>query len=335
MALATAIAGGIQHFLGFPIPSGPVLILDWELSQNEQGRRAWRIARGMGLPRPPKRLLYISPAEPLPKVIGKIRKLINDHKLVLVIIDSFGPACGNNPEEAVAVMPLFNELRRLGVSTLILDHQSKMQEGQSYARKAPFGSAFKFNLSRSVIHLERVGATEGELKVMLRHTKNNLGAQHPDLGLKLTFGKQNPAKPWIRIEQADIKSDPSFSESLNAGDRILMSLEQDGPATNDALSQRTGILPKTVGNYLGRLKRSGKVNENGKDGRKIIWEAIDPLSQDNRGGKLGSSKPPKDELKHLSLSIEPPMKLKVKLRPAVKGPDAVRAQPEEKEDACL
>jgi DNA-binding transcriptional ArsR family regulator len=273
LAIATAVAGGLP-ILGHTMPQSRVLYIDWELSIEAQTRRAFKIARGMGLTHPPKKLYYANAPMPLPRLMARIRALVKKRQLGLIVIDSFGPACGNNPEAADGVMPIFNELRSLGVTVLILDHQAKMQEGQNYSRKTPFGSAYKFNLSRSVVQLERAGSQDGELKIMLRHLKNNHGPLKPPSGIKILFKGVGFRKDTVEVVQANIEADPDFSKHQSAEEKILRSLTEHGPGTKKTLSERTGIKPGTIENTLPRLRDKGLVREcKEKEGRLFVWES--------------------------------------------------------------
>lgn len=266
LEIAMSAASG-RPFLGYPLPKGSVLYLDWELSIEAQMERAFRIAKGMRLQAPPKNLHYMAPRMVLPAMVAKLRQWIQREKYVLVIVDSFGPACGLNPESAQDVMKLFAPLRTLGASILVLDHQSKLQEGQNYSKKSPFGSVYKGNLSRSVLHLEKKFGKPGELKVSLRHIKNTMGSQCDDLGITLTFQPDS-----IRLEEADINKDPDFAKHSGAKEKIVASLKSDGPGTIEELFKRTGITESTIGNCLrDELEKDGVVIRDGKAGRQVRW----------------------------------------------------------------
>jgi RecA-family ATPase len=56
---STTVAAGYEEWLGHRVKKFPVLYLDFELDVDEQARRAFRIARGLGLQRPPVDLFYI------------------------------------------------------------------------------------------------------------------------------------------------------------------------------------------------------------------------------------------------------------------------------------
>jgi hypothetical protein len=57
LALAICVASG-KRFLDRPVQQGPVLYIDSEFDQDEFIRRAYKLARGMGLSAPPAGVLY-------------------------------------------------------------------------------------------------------------------------------------------------------------------------------------------------------------------------------------------------------------------------------------
>ncbi len=285
LVIATCVALG-RAMLGMFLPKGPVLYLDFELDTEEQSRRAYRIARGLGLEKPPKNLFHLPVVKSLPQAINSIRKLIGKYEIVLVILDSFGPACGADPADAQSMIRQLEAIRSLGVSVLLIDHQAKLQDGQNYKGKTMFGSAFKFNLARSVLHLERVESSQGESKLILRQTKNNFGALCEDLPLRATFGQA------ISFDRCEI-TDPAFQKDVPAEQKILDSLQNDGPGTKMDLAQRTKIPQKTIENSLPKLERAGKIKKAGKQGKQETWEVIpnSPPTPTPRDGEMGSSFP--------------------------------------------
>ncbi len=281
--IATCTAAGLS-FCGLDLPNGPVLYLDWELSADAQAHRAFMIARGLGLKAPPKGLLYLAPPKCLPDLIAALKELVQKEKPVLIVVDSMGPASGGNPEDAKETIALFNALRSFGVTSLILDHQAKLQQGQDYKKKTVFGSVYKFNLSRSVIHLERIASAPGELRLILRHTKSNFGPYAEDLALLVRFSSDS----W-KFEVVDQAKDPAFAKALTVGDKVLAALREYGKSTAETLEEKTG---GAVKNELTRLRKAGKVKMAGQEGRKTLWaltETSVPTSQTYRDVTLGRS----------------------------------------------
>lgn len=288
LAIAFCIALG-RRFCGLDLPAGPVLYLDWELSQDGQLRRAYQIARGLGQEKPPKGLYYLAPTDSLPELIDRAAETIQKVKPVLIIVDSMGPASGGKPEDAEDAIGLFNAIRTMGVTSLILDHQSKMQQGQDSRKKTIFGSAYKFNLSRSVLHLEQVSSLNGEIRLILRHTKSNFGPYADDLALVARFTADS-----VKFEAVDQHVDPAFAAVLTIGEKLLASLRENGVATAEALADRVQEASKTVKNELTRLRKEGKVKAIGKEDRKSVWglpETSVPTSQLYMAGTPGRSGP--------------------------------------------
>lgn len=306
LALASAAVAG-KRFCGLDLPNGPVLYLDWELSQDGQAHRAYQIARGLGLEAPPKGLLYLAPTNCLPKLIDQTADLIEREKPVLVIVDSMGPASGGSPEDAEETITLFNAIRRFGVSSLILDHQSKTQQGQDSRQKTIFGSVYKFNLSRSVIQLERIASAPGELRLLLRHTKSNFGPYVDDLALLARFSRDT-----VKFEMVDQTTDPAYAKVATVAEKILSSLLNDGPATSECLADRINEALKTVKNQVTQLRKANRIEESGKQNRQALWDLRKmnvPSSQLYIGGtrdaQVGASEEIKVEVPQPGCELEP------------------------------
>src|ERR687889_1849478 len=60
LALAMAVAGHYEEWLGREVESCPVLYVDFELDSEEQARRVYQLCGGQGLDKPPEGLLYMS-----------------------------------------------------------------------------------------------------------------------------------------------------------------------------------------------------------------------------------------------------------------------------------
>ncbi|MBI5629911.1 MAG: AAA family ATPase [Elusimicrobia bacterium] len=267
-AIALGMASG-KGFGGMTLPPGSVLCLDWELNIEEQLRRAYSIARGLGMEEPPQPLYYAESFKPLPQFLGKVRKYIEEQNISLVVVDSFGPAYGVNPESAEVIIKSLNKLRELGVTVLLIDHQSKLQDGQAYGNKTPFGSAYKYNLARSVLHVEKIHSSKGLAKVLIRHKKNNFGPLCEDLGINIYF-KENATV----FTGADTANDPDFQKNINTESKILAVLRRSEPLSGEDIAQETGINHKTIANRLPALEKAGKIQHSGKEGRKNMWEAV-------------------------------------------------------------
>jgi hypothetical protein len=89
-----------------------------------------------------------------------------EHDVKLLVLDSLGPALQETRSVQgcdFVLLAGYGAFRAIGVGVLIIDHQSKLQAGQSYQSKGAFGSVYKNNLARSVIQVEATERGEGTL----------------------------------------------------------------------------------------------------------------------------------------------------------------------------
>ncbi len=278
LAIATCVALE-KRFLGRGVKPTGVLYLDWEVDQNEAARRAFQIARGMGLERPPMNIWYEEINQPLSAMAGKIKAYIEERGVGVVIIDSLGLACADDPEAARVVIKLFSMLKGLRTTILGIDHQSKLNEGQHYGLKSPFGSVYKGNLSRSVIQIQKVEGSYGQLALLLHHKKFNFGHLNDDMGVRLHFEGN-----VVRLSQFDPKTEPAAYQHLSARQKVEQEMPRVKRATKKQLAELTGEDPDTVGNELSKLHQRGKIREADKDGHATVWEWVESHQQNGSGG---------------------------------------------------
>lgn len=266
LSMGTAVARGGGEWLGRKVEGGPVLYLDFELDEEEQVRRARRLALGENPsdPEPPEDLRYMSAlGYPPGAAFDCALEECAEHGVRLLVVDSLGVALQGDAEAARDVIGFHNRhlapFRAGGVTVFIIDHQSKMQAGEKYQAKRAFGSVYKGNLARSVIQAERVGGGEGTLLVRLRQNKHNFGPLAEPFGAKLTFNEA-----WVRVDPEDLSaSELAAEEMLNSTDRVRLAL-RDGPAFPDEIAEATGLARKTVKNAVTKLKKGGGVEETGE-----------------------------------------------------------------------
>ncbi len=144
--MTTQASRGMQSFLGRHFPEEPLkgLFLDWELELEEITCRAYQVARGLGLSKPPDGLLYYTPKVSLYRFLKELPKIIESESIQFIVIDSLGASC-IDPDKVIEVIEVFTALKDLGVESLIRDHQPKLQSNDSYESKTPYGSVYKFN----------------------------------------------------------------------------------------------------------------------------------------------------------------------------------------------
>jgi hypothetical protein len=264
LALSVAVSGGSKQWLGRDVENGPVLYLDFELDAEEQVRRVHQLCRGAGLAEPLDDLLYLSAVGySAGEAFEAARGVCEEHGVVLLIIDSYGVALQGDAEASRDVIGFQHEVlgpfRELGAALLLIDHQSKLQAGQSYQSKGAFGSVYKNNLARSVIQVEATERGEGTLTLRLRHKKHNFGPLAEPFGAILTFAADEVVLELVELGAAELTEEAT----LNATDRVRLTLEQ-GPAYPWEIAELTGLAVKTVKNALTKLRKQGLVEATGE-----------------------------------------------------------------------
>jgi DNA polymerase I len=297
------ISGGRKDFLGHEILChGPALIIDFELEVEEQHRRIMALCGGLGIALP-KDLYYLSGlAMNTNEVFERAVKMSEKHSVLFAVIDSIGFAMRGDMESAKDVNAFYTDyvdpLRAIGVTPLIIDHQSRLQAGQSYKHKGAFGSVFKENRARSILQVEAVenDRDAGILKVHIRHKKANFSARLEPFGVELRFGAERIAVNAFELTNADIASE----ETLSATERIRLALK-DGDKTSEEISEYTGLSRSYLQNILPGLERDGTVRVVKTEGRTKTYglpeppddEGPDDSGPDADEGKLTENgKPP-------------------------------------------
>jgi AAA domain len=283
LALAAMLALGRGWWLGRALEGGPVLYLDFELDAEEMARRVWQVCEGAGFAEPPGDLFYLSAAgykveEAFEVALEACREL----GIVLIVVDSLGPALQGDAEAARDTIGFFSRyvdpFKAAGVTPLIIDHQSKVQAGQSYQGKEAFGSVYKTNLARSVIQVEATERAEGTLTVRLRQKKHNFGPLAAPFGVKLTYTEEAVTIEAVELGAAELAEEAT----LTAPERVKLALA-DGPKYPWEIAEATGVRLKTVGNTLTGLRKQGVVEATGeKEGRAEQVRLIVPTSQPYR-----------------------------------------------------
>ena len=140
MYLSMCVSGA-QDFLGIATRHGPTLYVDGELHADVFWRRAYAMARGMGLARPPRDMHYYRLPGPLtePWVQERLRRHVRSvapwyrrwmvwspARPVLVVFDSLTIAGGMGTALTdQQVTALMDEMERWGVPVLAVDHVTK------------------------------------------------------------------------------------------------------------------------------------------------------------------------------------------------------------------
>ena len=201
------------------------------------------------------------------EVFERAVKVCEKVGVVFAVIDSIGFAMRGDMESSRDVNTFFAEyvdpLRAIGVTPMIIDHQGKLQSGESYQRKTAFGSAFKEHRARSILQVEAVenNRDAGILKVRIRHKKANFSARLEPFDVEITFSEGRIDVKTVELTDADNASE----EARSATERVELAL-MDGDKTTAELAEYTG-LSRTVPAEHPPRPREGRYRQGGQDGR--------------------------------------------------------------------
>jgi hypothetical protein len=143
---------------------------------------------------------------------------------------------------------------------VIIDHQGKLQAGESYQQKTSFGSVYKELLVRSVIQVEARDRNReaGTVTITLQPKKASFGALRNPFAARLTFKEEKITAEAVELDETELATEGT----LNADDRVKLAL-RSGPAYSDELANRTELALGTVQNSITRLKKRGGVEPTG------------------------------------------------------------------------
>jgi hypothetical protein len=250
--LSTALALAVCSDARLPgglsaLVRGPVLVLDWESTEEELAERAHLLAAGLGCP---VRDLHHKPmVAPLTAEIHAVRAEVSRLGAALVIVDSLGPASGSEPEGADAAVRTLTALRSLSpASRLVIAHVSRAT-AEATGPGRPFGSVFVQNLARSVWEMRRSDEDDGdEALIALYHRKVNSGRKHRPIALRLAF-----APEAIALHAAEVTDRPDLLARLPLPQRIVK-LVATGPRTARELAEALDAEEGSVLKALVRLE---------------------------------------------------------------------------------
>lgn len=151
------------------VPTGPVLILDYETHPSE-----WRRRLGLMLSQELLgKVAHIVPDKSLPKEAEALREVVTEIGAQAIILDSYQAATPDgkvHAEQADVPREMFRALARIGVPALVLAHVTKSGgEHQPY----PYGSVFVHNYARMTWSASKLSQEDEPLRIELRNRKSN------------------------------------------------------------------------------------------------------------------------------------------------------------------
>lgn len=258
MAVALATDG---EFLGYrPTEPCNVLFVDYEDTERTASYRITAICRGLGIdPNAVKpSIRYFNPeGTPLYLLVPAIKKLVSQHRIGLILVDSVVSACGNEPEGSAGPQLYFNALKKIGISSLSIAHVPKSETNSTDGQGKAYGSVFWHNLARNTWNLQGEEETAvDDLQVIsgknakqlgLFHRKSNSGKKSLPIAVRAVYGDR-----MVSFERGDIGF---WEQNLPIKNQIIRFVRTKGPSMREEIEQHFGQVPKnTIKSALQRLK---------------------------------------------------------------------------------
>ena len=208
---------------------GNALVLDFETSLEEFNHRINCLKLGMSF-NPASHVFYRFCHQALQNDIESIAAMVLAHDVSLVVIDSYGMACGGDAWSQQIARDYYMALRSLHITTMTIDHVAKDNSKGS----TPYGSVYKTNESRNVWQIEssqQVG--EDRVQIALYHRKSNSSRLHHPIGLEFAFIDDDA----VIIEPIDTRDSLALSQHLPLQERIADVLSRGAMPLEDIASE--------------------------------------------------------------------------------------------------
>ena len=205
-----------KKFFGLNAKKGKALYLDWEEESDVFSQRLLAIQKGLGFANPNKSgIIYKKMVGSLANNIEVISKLVLEHNITFVVVDSVSPALGGDSNSQQVVEEYFASLRELDITSLSIDHANK--SGETTGKFEIHGSSFKYARARMVYELKKTQeANDNTVDVLWYHRKSNDSKMRGAIGFRIHFKeimKMNDIE-----EEYDTILDTVKFEKLKLGD---------------------------------------------------------------------------------------------------------------------
>ena len=241
---------------------GKILYLDWEDGEQNLDERLKALASGLGIETP--ELCYQYMDGPFSDNVHTIAKRIADEGADMIIVDSKGAAIGGRINEADTTVQLFNSIRSLKITSIVIDHVAKQ------SAVGPIGSTYTVAEARNVWEM-RAGEHRAPNKMWIGfyHRKTNMSRKHNPFALEFTFDEDdNEIVQSVTVEQVDVADDSSTRSALSIPAQIQIFLKEQVLPTGEYIAQSIEDITAAIDGKIGTVKArlSDHVDEEG------FWE---------------------------------------------------------------
>lgn len=220
---------------------GVVLYLDYETDEDDFRDRIAALHEGLGIKEVDSTILYRFCHQPLPNDMAAIERICAEHKVDYLVVDSAGPACGGDLENAQAVLRYFSALRALKITTLTIGHTQKNADA-----KTPLGSAYWINMPRNIWQARGTEPGDHESVIVLSHFKANSLEKHQPAAYRLRFGA------GVVIEATQPNLIPEAVEAMGLRQRMALAMKDGGKTVVElatGLQAKEDVVRTTLNRY--------------------------------------------------------------------------------------
>ncbi len=257
----------------FSVPAAtPVLVLDAENGRAEVSRRLSMLAKGRGVD---GRLPVFACCDANyrledPVSVAELGKLVNTYTPAVVIFDSlrrFHDGDENSSRDMARVtVGLRALIAESGASLLLLYHPRKLSMVSNQAREMIRGSKEVPAGLDSVAFIRKTA--DGVL--VIECTKARHSAEWPSFALRMDEDKEGGVTFTNLGNATEVEDKLSQAEGAIIQTVTAAGGRLDRPSILEAC-QRDGLKRRTAAEALSRLKKSGQLQEAGKQGRRQVY----------------------------------------------------------------
>lgn len=255
-AVAVSLTTGQSVIPDWPAQKSTVLVLDWEDDSDVWNTRLRQIAVGAG--QLPPMVAYRRMKRPLADALESIAAEVAARKIGALIVDSVGLAIGASHEgegSADGAFRLFEALRQLGTTNLLIDHVAGVDLRSNDLAAKPYGSVYKENLARNSFQVRRPKEVSGDrAEFILVQSKTN-GVRIPPQELAVTHGESTITFARGRV------SSPELSSALSLRERIARCLGENGAMRTEDLAQALDVPSSSVRKMVQRDERFVRLSD--------------------------------------------------------------------------
>ena len=210
-----------------------VLFADWELDAVDHHQRLRRLFRVDLAP-----LYYVRCDRPLTAELDRLRRLVREHAITYVILDSVAYGCDGPPEAAEVANRYCRAVRQLRVGALLTAHINRSDSGD----QKPFGSCYWHNSARVTWFAKaETTAPDGRTATIgLFNRKFNHGPPLPAVAFDVTFEDERTV-----FRRTSVADNPDLAVRLPLWQRMAHLLRR-GPVPVAEIAEQLEVAENSV-----------------------------------------------------------------------------------------